>query len=107
MGKALDGDVTATSNLTQVTLGVALLRSGVKGRAKITKESPSGPSGKTSNVSPELQKRADAFRKYKEKKNLSKTDKVSSEQFANFKRVMLVKMVRSFMRLRAITNPGS
>ena len=37
-------------------------------------------------INPDLQKRKDALRDYKQSKGLSKTDKVSSEQFKNFKR---------------------
>jgi RHS repeat-associated protein len=41
--KAMSGDVTATSNVTQAVLGVALLKSGTKGKPTITKENPAGP----------------------------------------------------------------
>jgi len=44
----------------------------------------SGGSGK--NINPDLQKRADAFRQFKDNKNLGQADKVSKDQFNNFRR---------------------
>ncbi|MCP5210679.1 MAG: hypothetical protein H6998_07120 [Hahellaceae bacterium] len=55
--KALEGDVTATSNVTQAVLAVATLKSAAKGKPKITKESSSGPNAK---VVDSLAARADA-----------------------------------------------
>ena len=63
---------------------------------KITKESRDGSSTteaqdfkevKTeSQINPDLQARKEAFSKYKQRKGLSESDKVTSEQFKNFKR---------------------
>lgn len=42
--KAMEGDVTATANMTQVVLSAAMLKSAPSGKPKLIRENPAGPS---------------------------------------------------------------